>query len=115
MSKEKVKLVGKNVAYLSSADEDVFFAWLDKIPSVVKKVGVVEELHIYVDQVSLTENDLRELLALFHRYEIDMEQLNVFLDKDNRSWFFENRETFWHEKVFKDKGIKVRTTSHISH
>jgi hypothetical protein len=61
---------------------------------VVKKEGIAEELHIYVDRADLTENDLRELLALFYRYEIDMEQFSVFLDENNKDWFFENREAF---------------------
>jgi hypothetical protein len=52
----------------------------------------------------LADNDLRELLALFHRYKIkNMSQLKVFLNETNRPWFYENKKSYWHKKVFGEK------------
>ena len=62
------------------ADEDNFFAWLDKIPAIVEKQGEFNKLYLSIDQIKLNEVDLRELLALFYRYGIDMEQLKTFLN-----------------------------------
>lgn len=49
----------------------------------------------------IIDDDLRELLALFYRYKIkNMQQLQIFLNNDNKTWFYENKKTFWHKKVF---------------
>jgi hypothetical protein len=47
--------------------------------------GFGEELYIDVDRSKLTEMDLREMLALFYRYNIDMKQLELFLSDENKS------------------------------
>ena len=90
---KKIELIAKRIDYLSSLDEETFFAWLERISCVVEKRGIADELHVYVDQTKLSESDLRELLALFYRYEIDMKQLRIFLNKDNKSWL-DRKETF---------------------
>jgi len=46
---------------------------------------VGEERYIDVDKNKLTEMDLREILALFYRYDVDMEQLGAFLSDENKS------------------------------
>lgn len=94
------KISIQEINYFSALDEDIFFTWLDKIPGIVEKQGEGNELHIYIDQEKLNEAGLRELLAFFYRYGIDMEQLGIFLNENNKSWFFENKEAFWHQKVF---------------
>ena len=95
-----VKLVCKRIDFYSAFDEDVFFEWLKKIPCVSTVRGFGEELYIDIDKSKFTEMHLREMLALFYRYDIDMRQLEVFLNDDNKSWFFDNKEAFWHRKIF---------------
>jgi len=43
---------------------------------------------------------MRELLALFYRYKIDMKQLQIFLNKNNKQWFQDNTKAYWHRRVF---------------
>lgn len=96
-----VILVCKSVLYYSSHDEDAFFDWLKKISSIVDYVGKHDELYIHIASTIIADDDLRELLALFHRYKIkNMSQLRVFLNETNRSWFYENKKSYWHKKVF---------------
>ena len=95
-----VKLVCKRVRFYSAFDEDVFFEWLKKISCASTVKGFGEELYIAIDKSKFTEMNLREILALFYRYNIDMKQLEVFLNDDNKSWFFDNKEAFWHRKIF---------------
>jgi hypothetical protein len=52
---------------------------------VVEKQGEGNELYLSIDQKKLNETGLRELLALFYRYGIDMEQLKVFLNENNKN------------------------------
>jgi hypothetical protein len=44
---------------------------------------------------------LRELLALFYRYKIEMSQFSVFLSEKNKKWFYDNKQAYWYKKVFK--------------
>lgn len=99
-----VILVCKSIPYYSSHDEDTFFDWLKKISSIVDCVGKHDELYIHIAGATITDSDLRELLALFYRYKIkNMNQLRVFLNETNRSWFHENKKSYWHKKVFGQK------------
>jgi len=67
--------------------------------------GFGKELYINVDKSKLTEADLREILALFYRYNIDMKQLEIFLSDENKFWFFDNKESFWYGKVWKKRRL----------
>jgi len=46
--------------------------------------GSGEELYVNVDKSKITEIDLREILALFYRYDVDMKQLGDFLNDENK-------------------------------
>ena len=100
---ERIKLVCKRVDFYSNFDEDAFFEWLKKISCISKMEGFGEELYIDVDRSKLTEMDLREMLALFYRYNIDMKQLELFLSDENKSWFFDNKESFWYDRIWKER------------
>lgn len=100
---EKIKLVCKRVGFCSAFDEDAFFEWLKKISCVSNIEGFGEELYVDIDKSKFTEMDLREMLALFYRYNVDMKQLEVFLSDDNKAWFFDNKEAFWYDKVFRSQ------------
>jgi len=97
---EEIKLVCKRVDFYSDFDEDAFFEWLKKISCISKIEGFGEELCINVDRNKFTEMDLREMLALFYRYDIDMKQLEIFLSDENKPWFFDNKGSFWYDKVW---------------
>ncbi|TLU70654.1 hypothetical protein [Lichenicoccus roseus] len=45
------------------------------------------------------QDDLRQLLALGHRYGFDMRQLAKFETDANRDWFG-NPLAYWHDAVF---------------
>ena len=96
----KIKLICKSVWYYSSKDEDAFFEWINKISVIEKYDGRLDELYLYINNKKISDQDLEELLALFYRYKIDMKQLAVFLNKKNKDWFFDNRQAYWHKKVF---------------
>lgn len=100
---KKIKLVCEKVVFYSDFDEDAFFEWLKKISCVSNVEGFGEELYIDINKDEFTEMNLREILALFYRYNVDMKQLSSFLDKSNKEWFFDNEEAFWHKKVFQSE------------
>ena len=97
--KEKI-LVCKAVTYYSYRDEDIFFEWISRIKCIIKFDGIRDELYLYIKNKRLSNENLRDLLALFYRYKIDMKQLKIFLNKNNKKWFYDNKKAYWHRKVF---------------
>lgn len=93
-------LICKQIKYCSSIDEDLFFEWIKKIPSINKFNGIHDELYLYISSKKIPDQDLRELLALFYRYKVDMKQLQIFLNATNTDWFFKRPNGYWHRKVF---------------
>lgn len=96
----KICLVCKDVEYLSPLDEEQFFGWLNKIECIEEISGVGDSIKIALAS-KVNDESLREIIALFYRYEVDMTQLQTLLTKTNRHWFFENKEAYWHSVVFK--------------
>lgn len=103
MKQYKIKLICKSVRFYSRIDEDAFFEWISKVECIDDFYGAGEELYLLIAAEELHDHDLRELLALFYRYKIDMKQLQRFLCPDNKKWFYDNKKAYWHKKVFGTK------------
>lgn len=80
-------------------DEDAFFEWVYKIKSIIKIEGIGTELYLYCKNKNISRIDLKEIISLFYRYNIDMKQLKIFLNAKNKDWF-NNSEKYWYKKVF---------------
>jgi hypothetical protein len=94
-----VELEAKEVVFYSDGDEAAFFEWLGKISAVDGSKGVGRVLHISVARDRVDEEALRELLALFFRFGIDMRQLSVF-DSDVFATWFRSPTSYWFKAVF---------------
>ncbi|MDQ8196394.1 hypothetical protein QEH59_18340 [Coraliomargarita sp. SDUM461004] len=95
------KLHCKRVSFYSENDELSFFEWIGKIPSIEKWEGVSDTIVLHVRSKKISNAGLRDILALFHRYKINMTELKQFMDEKNKDWFFENEKAYWHKNVFK--------------
>ena len=60
-----------------------------------------DETHLRVSSADVPFDDLRELIGLFHRYNVDMKQLAIFETKQNSVWLRYDG-AFWAEKIFGD-------------
>lgn len=87
------------VRFFSQGDEEAFFEWLNKLCCIKKCVGHGLTLYISINSSLVDEKGLRELLAIFHRYEIDMSQLIQF-DREEFSVWFRNVDAFWCQDIF---------------
>jgi hypothetical protein len=85
-----IELIVPLGTYFSRGDEKLFFDWLQSIWAVDTVVGRGTDLLITLRKQP-GDSDLRELVALFYRYQLDMRALAV-LKRDTSS--------FWHAKVF---------------
>jgi hypothetical protein len=95
-----VTLVVGELACFSQGDEEAFFDWLNGIGCVADSRHVGKQLLITVEESDLPDTDLRELIALFHRYGVDKKQLAQFVTPTNAAWFRDDDTNYWHAEVF---------------
>lgn len=86
------------VRFLSPGDESAFFRWAEDIPGIASVTGEGENI-VLMARARLSEQALRELIALFHRYNAPLAQLAVFATPANSSWFI-SPDAYWHKLVF---------------
>jgi hypothetical protein len=84
--------------FFSAKDEDVFFSWVDAIPSIVSIEGTGKSMNITFAKRRISQRDLREILALFHRYGLDKRVLACF-DRSEWAWF-RDPKSYWFAEVF---------------
>ena len=85
------------VVYLTQNDEAAFFGWLDKLSSVEEYYGKGKSLFLKITECS--DEDLREMIALFDRYLVDKAELAKLRTQQNESWF-RDPEAWWFNDVF---------------
>ena len=98
-SKSAVTLRAKRVQFFSQHDEDAFFYWLERLKPFATARGEGDSIMIDVATDTLDDDQLRELLALCHRYQIDMRSLLVFENRGNMAWL-RNKRAYWHQAMF---------------
>jgi hypothetical protein len=91
-------LTCRRVTFYAVGDELAFFHWLGTIKAI-RKVGSGDAILLHVPP-RLSNQHLRELLAVFHRYRISMPQLAQFESANNRKWFADPQK-YWHKRVFR--------------
>ncbi|UXI66429.1 hypothetical protein [Tahibacter amnicola] len=96
---DTVRLEATDVTFLSLGDETAFFTWLKSLPFVAHVDGHHKLLHIDIATSLLDEEGLRELLALFQRYRLPLNQLAA-LDADEFALWFRNPRADWFRGVF---------------
>lgn len=92
-----------NVKFHSVQDESIFFEWINKIDCIDYASVKDDGIYLYIAADDIHEYSLRDLLGLFYRYDIEMTQLARYLTPEHKSWFYDNKKTYWHKKVFKNK------------
>lgn len=88
--------------YGSQGDERAFYEWIARIRCIKRFWGSGEELYLEIPRRRISDDCLRELLAVFYRYDVAMAQLAQFESKSNRKWF-RNPDAYWHAAVFAGK------------
>lgn len=82
-----IKLICKKVIFFSQNDESAFFEWISKIKGIKKWEGVGDEIQLYLPKSAVSNRCLRDLNALFRRYDIDQLQLQPLISDKNRQRF----------------------------
>jgi hypothetical protein len=97
-TKRRRELIVEGPTYYSQGDEAAFFAWLQAISCISDIVGQSTGLRIQLKRTP-SKSDLRELIGLLYRYNMNMKPLAAFKTARNAKWFAAPR-MFWHAKVF---------------
>ena len=87
-------LICKQVTFYSQNDETSFFEWLKRIVAINEIEGVGNEIRLHIENASIDDESLRDLIAIFYRYGIELTQLSQFKNKDNEEWFYENKFSY---------------------
>lgn len=82
------------VRFGSQLDEKHLFAWAMEIPGVLRW-----EQDTLVPRTKLSQASLKDLVALFSRYQIPMPQLAQFRTAKNEGWFAAP-QAYWYSRVF---------------
>jgi hypothetical protein len=93
-----VRLDCSGIRFGSQLDEKHLFVWAVEIPGVV---GWDQDT-LLVRSRAISAASLRDLLALFYRYNVPMQQLQIFLSSKNEHWF-KQPIMYWHKRVFPGK------------
>jgi hypothetical protein len=81
-----MKIYADKVGYYSRGDEDRFFHGLYNNPAYKSVKGYNTILHIEIDARRLTREALYDLVSLYYRYMVDMQELLPILTPRNRGW-----------------------------
>ncbi|WP_280489798.1 hypothetical protein [Nocardia farcinica] len=81
-----------------SLDEAAFVSWLRAIECVKSLEGRERTLYITIDLTAVDEGGLRELVALYSRYDLDLARLRVLQECRVGPWF-SSPARWWHDEV----------------
>ncbi len=94
MENSHIVLECKRVKFFSRRDEDAFFEWAKKIKSIKLIKGVGDKIQLYVGKQEISNEDFRDIIALFNRYKVDMKQLELFLNESNEHLYYEYKKRY---------------------
>ena len=92
--------------FFSSKDEEIFFEWLNSVASVRHVGGAGYDLEITFASRRIPQRDLREMIAIFHRYGLKKDVLKCF-DNSRMKWFRDPKK-YWYEEIFGTRSKHTR-------
>ena len=92
-----IRIDTRRVVYLSQLDEDSFFRWAKRLRCVTS----IDVGYLHIRSKTLSDADLRDLIALLYRYKVPMHTLKQFGTPANKHWF-KSKTKYWYRRVFGD-------------
>ena len=97
MQNNSIVIECKKVKFYSAYDEDAFFECVEKIKSVIAVKGVRDS--ILLTCVTLTDDDLSNLVGLFRRYNIETSLIEPLVSQSQKE-LFDYRQEGHHINVY---------------
>ena len=77
----------KRVKFYCPDDKSAFFDWLEKIKIIKEIKGKKDSILLILNNRTINDQELGSLVALFRRYKIKMENLEVLINDSNKNVF----------------------------
>jgi hypothetical protein len=79
LKENKIVIILSPMKFYTHDDEDLFFAWINKIKCVKEYKGISTELYLIINSEKITQTDFQNFLGLFKRYKLkNPTQLKIF-------------------------------------
>jgi hypothetical protein len=106
----KLQITVRGPTFFSANDESAMFEWLHKI-KILTVEGIGADLCFKLRRRP-TDGQLRDLLALFFRYGLNMRPLAALRTPANESWFADPAK-YWFAAVFAEHVHVARSTEDL--
>lgn len=83
----KIVIPCERVKFYSREDEDLFFEWIKQIPCIRHVSGERDVMYLHMTHKKTTKHELKTLVALFRRYNINLKVLDILINSKNRAFF----------------------------
>lgn len=100
-------LICKNIKFYCQKDKEAFLEWVRRLECVHDVVETGDDIVIDLCNGDLDQFEVREFIALFYRYKLDMKELQKLVKPSNRRWFMD-REMYWWKPIFGEKGPIIK-------
>jgi len=87
--------------FYSRGDERRLFQALGEIFAIREVRGVGCTLLLDIDEESINNEEMRELIGLLFRYDISLTPLRIFSKMEKFTWLYDPVK-FWHKSMFQD-------------
>jgi hypothetical protein len=91
-------------SFYSLGDERRFFRALEGITAIKHVKGVGRGLLIDIDLRYLSEDALRDMIALFWRYGIVLVPLRALASRKRYAWL-SDEQAYWYESMFRGAAV----------
>jgi hypothetical protein len=88
-----------SIRFHSPGDEASLFAWMARIPSIIRVHGVGRDLVLTISRARLDADDMRELLGVLTRYGCPLRVLRPLVKPAFRAWI-RNPAAYWFGDLF---------------
>ena len=85
--------------FLSNLDEARFFEAIISNPATVSVRGIERSLEINIDKRKLSNDNLRELIALLFRYQVALGPLAEIANGPRHTWIRDS-DYYWYTSMF---------------
>ena len=100
-------VISEPLKFYCQFDEDCFYHWLKSLDSLQELEilpgnplnGISNKILLSFHQEGIDDEDLKQLIGLLMRYQLDMSSLISLCTKSNEKWF-KNPKAYWYCQVF---------------
>jgi hypothetical protein len=86
--------------FYSTGDERRFFQGLEEVPGMRSMVGHDRGLVLNIDLRLLSNDGVRELIAVLWRYDVSLSSLRILAEKQKKFVWLRDAKWYWHNRMF---------------